>query len=148
MDNFGTGAGVAASVQIYLQSARRTGRTEALLDSLKNDDRVICFTDKEAKQLVARAKDRGIVITAIAFPISGDPMTLGTSQGRTLFDHRWLEQYYVGILERSINRIDYWQAQLSGHFGEKHIATRKQAEEMNRWQHALGGIDTGKIGGE
>ena len=41
MDHFGIGAAIYGAARVYFQSARRTGRTTALLDGLKDGDRLV-----------------------------------------------------------------------------------------------------------
>ena len=57
----------------------------------------------------------------------------GTSQGRTIFDHGWVEQYYLAAIEKASFNIDQLQKNASG-YGEAHRETRRRAEEMARWR--------------
>lgn len=134
MDHFGIGAAIQGAVRIYTQSARRTGRTTSLVESVKDGDRV-CFSDnRDAERVKRLCLERGVEIECVVI----DPRTperlfeRGTSQGRTLFDHSWVEQYYVAAIERASSDIDHFERQFSG-YGEAHRETRRRAEEMAKW---------------
>lgn len=136
MDHFGIGAAISATMRIYFQSSRRTGRTTSLLESLKDGDRVIFCEPREAQRFERLCKERGIKVTCLVLPPQ-DPhriQELGTSagDGRTLFDHTWVERHYLAAIEQTAREIDVWQKHLSG-FGEAHRATRRAAEEFSRW---------------
>lgn len=135
MDHFGIGAAILGAARIYIQSARRTGRTTSLVESVKDGDR-ICFADKREAERVRRlCLERSINVECITVdPKQADRIfDRGTPQGRTLFDHSWVEQYYLAAIERASADIDHLQQQASG-FGEPHRETRRRAEEMAKWQ--------------
>jgi hypothetical protein len=134
MDHFGIGQAMQAAARIYFQSARRTGRTTSLLDSLKDGDRICCATSKEAARLERMCHERKLKVECIVIdPASPERlMERPTSEGRTIFDHSWVEQFYADTLERARNAIDNFQRETSG-FGEAHRETRRKAEEMQRW---------------
>ena len=50
MDHFGIGAAFRAMANVYITSARRTGRTTSLLESLKDGDRVVFASSREVLQ--------------------------------------------------------------------------------------------------
>ena len=52
--------------------------------------------------------------------------------GRTIFDHGWVERFYAAAIERAADTIDHLQREASG-FGEAHRETARQAEEIARW---------------
>lgn len=143
MDHFGIGAAIRSAALMYTQSARRTGRTTSLVESVKDGDR-ICFSDsREAERVRRLCIERGVKVECIVI----DPKTperlfeRGTSQGRTLFDHSWVEQYYLASIERAQADIDHLEKQSSG-YGETHRETRRRAEELAKWHrpfpHARG----------
>lgn len=135
MDHFGIGAAIQGAARIYIQSARRTGRTTSLVESVQEGDRVFFSDIKEAHRVLRLCKERGVNIECLVV----DPkkpeqaFSFGTSQGRTLFDHSWVEQYYLQAIERAQNEIDHFQQQLSG-YGEAHQETKRKAEELAKWR--------------
>lgn len=139
MDIFGIGPGVLGAVNIYFQSARRTGRTTALLESLKPGDRIVFAESKHADLMRRMLKERDLDVECIVIPpnIPEKLFEHPTSQGRTIFDHCWLEQFYLSNLERMTRDIDHLQTQSSG-YGEAHIRTRLAAQEMAKW-YPIGG---------
>jgi hypothetical protein len=135
MDHFGIGAALQGAARVYFQGARRTGRTTSLLDSLRGGDRIVCASRQEARSMEQLCHERKLKVECIVVAPSGLDRLIerGTSQGRTLFDHGFVEQYYAQALERAAQGIDYFQREASG-FGAAHIETRRQAEELARWR--------------
>jgi hypothetical protein len=134
MDFFGIGQAMKAMVQVYRQASRATGRTISLVESVKNGDR-ICFSNPEECGRVKRlCKDRGINIDCIVISPSQPELIFNRppSQGRTIFDHGWIEDYYSIALERCEKAIDTLERENSG-FGEAHRETQKKAMEMSKW---------------
>lgn len=135
MDHFGIGAAIYGAVRIYTITSRRTGRTTSLVESLKDGDRVVFATDEEARRVARLCMDLGVKIDTV---VLGDrhPSELcrerGVSQGRTLFDHSWVERWYLRAIEEAQKELDFAQQQLSG-YGEAHRETRRCAKELNRW---------------
>ena len=135
MDAFGIGSAMKSIVRTYIRSSRRTGRTSALVESLKDGDRVVFLTNGEGERVRSLCEERGVGIRCLVC----DPNDIdyvfqhGTSQGRTVFDHSWLEEYYQNVIEKAVDRVDYVQAQSSG-YGEAHLKTKRQAVEISKWR--------------
>ena len=131
-DFFGIGPSIQGAARVYFQSARQTGRSTNLINSLKPGDRV-CFHDsKTAHWFRNKLHDRGIEgVTCIVVPVSEPDRIFreGTSQGRTIFDHVWLEKYFDGHIERMMKEIKYLEEQSSG-YGEAHLKMKQQAKEL------------------
>lgn len=135
MDHFGIGAAMRGMHEVYTQSARQTGRSTSLLDSLKDGDRVVCLVPQEARRLEGLARERGLKVEFVTCPV-GDAQRLfehGTPQGRTIFDHTWVEAYYLRRLEDAERDIDRLQKELSG-WSEAHRQTQRAAREIMRWR--------------
>ena len=137
MDHFGIGSGVEGAARIYFQSGRRTGRTTSLVDSLKDGDRVVFLSEQEGRRVKSLCKDRGVNIEMIVSdPKSPDRLFgRGSPSGdeRTIFDHSWVEQFYLEAIARAQRDIDHFQKELSGR-GESHRETERQAQEFARWR--------------
>ena len=134
MDHFGIGAGLLGAANIYFNSARQTGRTTSLIESVKDGDRIIVSTLREVSRIERLLAERGLKVTVLA--VNPDtPQKLfesTTSQGRTIFDHWWVEQYYALALKQASSVIDYLQRESSG-FGTAHYETRRRYEEAAKW---------------
>jgi hypothetical protein len=78
--------------------------------------------------------ERGVNIECIVIDPKNSHrlMERGTSQGRTIFDHTWVEKFYLHTLEQCQKEIDRLQQQASGH-GAQHRETRRKAEEISKW---------------
>jgi hypothetical protein len=136
MDHFGIGAGVHGAVRTYFQSARRTGRTTSLVESLHSGDRVVFADQREAERVRALCKEPGLDVECIVI----DPVRLhtlqelGSAKRRLIFDHIWLEQYYQRTLDACTRLVDELQRECGG-YGTPHYETRRQAEELARWRN-------------
>lgn len=131
MDHFGIGAAMEAMALSYSLSARRTGRTTSLVDSVKDGDRIIFLNSKEAERVKNLCFERGVKVECIVVD-PRDPyrvMELAQPDGRTIFDHSWVESYYMIILEEAAATLDRLQQETSG-YGAHHRETSRRAEEM------------------
>lgn len=134
MDHFGIGAAVEGAVRIYLQSARRTGRTTSLVESVKDGDKIVFLDGRESERVKRLCLERGVKVDCVVIdPNSPERLfERGTPQGRTVFDHSWVEAYYLAALSRAKDDIDRFERQSSG-YGEAHRETRRKAEELAKW---------------
>lgn len=135
MDHFGIGAAIQASARIYIQSSRQTGRTTSLVESVKDGDRICFANGQDAERVRRRCLERGVTVECITIdPKQADRIfERGTSRGRTLFDHAWVERYYLAAIQRASAEIDFLEREASG-YGQPHRETRRRAEEMSKWQ--------------
>lgn len=135
MDHFGIGAAVRGAAIIYMQSARQTGRTTSLVESVKDGDRIIFGDGREAKRVERLCKERGVKVECVVVSPKEPEGVFdrGTPQGRTIFDHSWVEQYYLNAIEQAQGDIDRLERQASG-YGEAHRETRRRAEEIAKWR--------------
>lgn len=135
MDSFGIGQAMKGMAHMYFHSARGTGRTMALVESLKDGDRVIFTNSAEAARVKDLCRELGKTIeTMVVDPV--DPARVferGTPQGRTVFDHSWVEQFYLVAIDACQKDIDRLQRESSG-FGMAHVETRMKARELAKWR--------------
>jgi hypothetical protein len=137
-DFFGIGAAMRGMANVYFIQSRRSGRTISLINSLKGGDRVVFTDERHARHAQLLAKERGIELDYVII----DPRTPGSiferasSQGRTIFDHSWVEEFFLHRIDEAIRDIDRLQVESSG-YGEAHIETRRKAEEVGKWMRWL-----------
>ena len=137
MDLFGIGAAMKSITRVYFQSARETGRTTMMIDSLHEGDRVVFTNRNEAGRVQQLIRERGlkdVKCIVISKNSMGSVHENGTSRGRTIFDHMWVQEFYENSIQATEREIDWLQEQLSG-YGEKHRETKRQAEEMCKWKN-------------
>lgn len=130
MDMFGMGNSIKTLFEFAMTQARRTGRTTLMIENLKDGDRVIFLCEREAQRVKRLASLRGVNIETQTVPVK-DVLTLfeqGTAEGRVVFDHTWLEEYYRQVLERETKYLDHLSRQLGG-YGMAHVETK---EKMTR----------------
>jgi hypothetical protein len=134
MDHFGIGHAVAACLGMYRQAARRTGRTTSLVESLKTGDRVVCLPGGEADRIRRLAKERDIHVSVVVVPV-GQPHRLfesEPSEGRTIFDHAWVEEFYFMSIKHTIEELDRLAQQASGD-KEGRRQTERARQEQIKW---------------
>jgi hypothetical protein len=130
MDHFGIGAALQLALRMYVQGARQTGRTTSLIESLKDGDRVVCLDNREAKRLEGLCRERRIKVKCVAVS-RHDAESLfhsGTPEGRTIFEHTWIEAFYEMTLRRAAEQIDHLERELSG-YGAAHRETLALARQ-------------------
>lgn len=135
MDHFGIGVAIQAAARIYFQSARRSGRTTSLVESLKDGDRVCCASQEAVRQLQRLCAERRLQVEFIVIKPAEEPRIFERppSTGRTLFDHTWVEQYYLDSLKHAERTIQHFQTESSG-FGTPHVETQRCAAERATWR--------------
>lgn len=135
MDHFGIGQAIKGMAIVYFQSSRKTGRTMSLIESVKNGDRIVFADSWEADRVQKLCKERDIEVRCVVI----DPQTperifeREPALGRTIFDHGWIQQYYMNAINHCEQNIDRMERQTSG-YGEAHRETRRKAEEMAKWR--------------
>lgn len=131
MDQFGIGAGIKGAVSVYLQASRRTGRTTSLVESVKDGDRVVFMDHQQAAHFERLVLDRGVTVECVVVPVDrpDEVFRRGTPKGRTIFDHSWVEAFYMASIGSAMRTIDHLERQSSGEC-EAHRETRRAAAEM------------------
>lgn len=137
MDIFGIHQAMKGIAHTYFHSARGTGRTMAMVESLKEGDRV-AFADRiEALRVQNICRQRGFEIETVVIDPKQPERVFDRrpTRGRFVFDHSLVEQYYLEALENAGNEISHFQKQCSG-FGQVDIETRCKAVELKKWDIA------------
>lgn len=135
MDFFGIGAAIKGVAQIYFRSARCTGRTINLFESVKTGDRVYFANADEANRFARMCNDAAKSVECIVVPVN-EPHKFfgrGTAKGRAIFDHRLVEEFYMNAIERCEKEIRHIEQQSSG-YGEAHRETQRAAIELSKWR--------------
>lgn len=135
MDHYGIGAGVLGCINTYFISARQSGRTTSLIESLKDGDRVVFNNSREADRVKRLCVERGLNIEVLIINTGDFPSTLfqhHTPKGRTILDHSLVEDLYRKAINSVHDDIAYYQRQSSG-FGSAHYETRGKATELAKW---------------
>ena len=115
MDHYGIGNAVEGILMAYFQTSRASGRTESLINSLKDGDRVIFYNQREATRVQRICADKGIDVSCI---VARDFIDVGSeckirSRGRTIFDHSWIKEYYLNTIREVKRAIDMAESDLS-----------------------------------
>ena len=119
MDHFGIGAAMQGMAMMYFRSARQTGRTTSLVESVKDGDRIIFADSREAERVRRKLLERGLRVECVVVDTQtpGRVFERGTPEGRTLFDHGWVERFYLDAIDRARRDIDDIERQASGQSG-------------------------------
>ena len=116
MDFFGIGPALQGVARAYFCGARQTRRTTRLVDSLRDGDRVVFANENHAEHARRLCRERGVNVHCVVI----DPNNLhcifgiARSNGKTMFDHAWLEAYYLLALKRAESDIAIVEAKSSG----------------------------------
>lgn len=134
MDFFGIGNAIKGCIEIYRSVSHHTGRTTRMIYSLRPGDMVVFTNNREADRVARLCEERGVkdicfVVCDPKYP--GKLFNYGTQQGRCIFDHSWVEDYYQLAIEKVQNDIDSLQNELSG-YSEAHIKTREAAKNIQQ----------------
>jgi hypothetical protein len=134
MDHFGIGQAMRGMARVFFQSARQTGRTTSLIESLKDGDRVVFANLKTATDFQRLCNKRKLAVDCVVIPPRdpGQIKRFPPSDGRTVFDHTWVEIYYEGAIENAGDDIDHLQRETSG-VGTAHLETRHAAQQLVKW---------------
>lgn len=134
-DFFGISSAIRSMLVMYRQVSRRTGRTTSMLDALKDGDRVFFVDSREASRVERLCRERGLKVDCCTCPVSniGRAMERGTAQGKVIFDHTFVEEYYARAIDAAEADISQVQQACSG-FGEPHLETRRKAHELAKWR--------------
>jgi len=136
MDHFGIGLTLYGMALNYTLAARQTGRTTSLVESVKDGDRIVCYSPQEAAQLKRLCQARGVTVDCVVINLRS-PETIfqyPTPSGRTIFDHVWVEHYYLRVLAQAQRDLDFWARESSAN-GAAHRETRQAYEALARWGH-------------
>lgn len=123
MDILGIGAGVEASALLYFNAARRSGKTSRLIEALKSGDRVVCRGDGERRHMVNALRRRGIYDVEVISVPPDKPSWLAErhrpSEGRTLFDDDWLQDFYMQEIRSAARGLERLSAVSSGGYRDE-----------------------------
>jgi len=116
MDAFGFGAALRGVAKVYFISARRSGRTTALVESLKDGDKVICRSHMEGNSIKDLCKRRGVEIEICAVNPAewANIYQVPPAKRRMVFDHTWVEEFYLQQIEDMGKFFERVQQERSG----------------------------------
>jgi len=118
MDHFGIGAAIEGAARVYCHTARRTGRTTALVKSLNTGDRVVFCDAREAERVSRMCREQGTHIEYVVIDPGNVAFNKLTNRarpiGRLIFDHSWVEQFYIHAISRAGREIEFLQQEFSG----------------------------------
>ena len=135
MDHFGIGAAISGAANIYFRSARGTGRTLSMVESVRDGDRIVFTNMTEARRVKRMLEERGKKVECIV----SDPAYLGDLfgrvrkpiKGRTILDHSWVEHFYLNAIARA--QIDLDEIQLRTSPDDPREENEFCAREIGKW---------------
>jgi len=117
MDFFGIGAALQGCVSIYFRAARNTNRSRNLAKSLKFGDQVIFSKRTHLVSFKRLLVEMGVSADVKLTVVDRDRMDLNGShctQGRTYFDHSFIEEYYTMRINDAGKYLNNLENDLSG----------------------------------
>lgn len=135
-DFFGISDGVIGAVNILMRAGRGVGRTKSLIENLKSGDRVVCHDPQETKRISNILRQEGIDdVTVIT--CTGDKLDRlrehPRPEGRLIFDHTWVERFYLDRIADAQREFEFIQNEFSGPEEKSDPTTFKQ-REVAKWQ--------------
>lgn len=113
MDIFGIGSAVKAAAEIYFNCARRTGRTTALIKTLKPGDRVYFASHDMSQWFKRRLREHGVEgVECVVW--SKHCREMKRCNGRAIFDHTLVEKIYLDGIDAQAEMIKRFQDDFSG----------------------------------
>ncbi|MCU8000177.1 hypothetical protein [Shewanella sp. SM95] len=113
MDIFGIGSAVKAAAEIYFNCARRSGRTTALIKTLKPGDRVYFANYEMSQWFKRRLKADGV--DGVECAVWNDhAVKLARAKGRAIFDHTLIEDLYKKAIDDKAKLIKRIEDDFSG----------------------------------
>jgi hypothetical protein len=112
MDIYGIGTAMKALVNVYMISGRGSGRTAALIERLKDGDRVGFMNQREAERVKRLCLEQGKKIEIIVFksnPLrSFGNISHGKPGTRLLFNHDVIETLYQDSINDTQAMIEHF----------------------------------------
>lgn len=115
MDIYGIGAAALGAYRAVLVALRGTGRTQRLLESVKEGDTVIFRTHHEAHSFTRMARElwsKKIYYQVVPTTPEGLNQIL-CPRGNLHFDHTWVEAYYEDVLQEAATHLTRVTTKLS-----------------------------------
>ena len=114
-DHFGIGQALRGATNVYFMSSRATGRTTSLVNSVKDGDRVYFKTPGEKDRVQRMMTERGVKVDCRVLDVRDFHWAIerGPCTGRTIFDHSWVEEFFLNRLDQAIEELGYLQERLS-----------------------------------
>ncbi len=139
-DRYDLAAFAAATEAVHqvTMKCRQTGRTYLLLQSLKPGDRFIACAPEQVALVQSRLHHLGVQDVEVIYlaPRLAELEKLHTSNGKTVFDHSWVERLAINGIEQSRNFFEHYADRVSG-FDERHEATREKARKKStNWEES------------
>lgn len=110
MDIFGIGTAMKAMINVYMISGRQSGRTTAMIERLKDGDRVGFMNQREAERVKRLCLEQGKKIEVIVFnsnPRHGlGAITHGKPGTKLLFNHDVIEALYQDSINQTQQMIE------------------------------------------
>lgn len=110
------GAVLNTALEVYVQSARRSGRTTRMIEGLSDGD-IVIFQDNREKERVSRLIRETrpkLNVKLIAIPADRPELLRGLrAPNRLRFDHLWIEAWHRYSVERASREISFFEERMS-----------------------------------
>ena len=131
MDDYGISTAITAYAKSLFANARHTGRTESMLRHVADGDTIIFSNEKEAARIEAILADLEIDAKCIILPPERpqDLFSRTKPAGQVIFDHSWLEEFWLHALKNIATELTALQEAASGR-GLPHRKQRAAAKAI------------------
>lgn len=100
--DYGVSAACLTGLHIYESAARRSGRTEMMLASLKDGDTVICGSPQEANRIDRLCRDRKLKVR-----VTAHPETARGCAGRIIPDHTFVQRLFEDAIKDAVRHLEH-----------------------------------------
>lgn len=135
-DFFGTSTLIKGAVNVALLSARGSGRTQSLIDNLKNGDCVVTLKHIEGKRISRLCAERGIKVKYITVKPSesGRVFEHARNGSRIMFDHSWIEEFYLNAIKNAQETITFLEKECN-RSDENYVETEIKRNIGMKWKN-------------
>jgi hypothetical protein len=111
-DEYGMTAAAKTGLRIFEMSSRGSGRTARLVERVTDEDQIITPTREASDYIRHRLRDAGKKTRVFTIPVDRFKPEY-SANGRTFFDHTWIEQYMLQSICRAEDDIEAMQRAMS-----------------------------------
>lgn len=121
MDVTGIQVAIETCIEVVLKSTRGIGRSQAIINFVRNGDIIICENPNVQKDYQRRLQEKNtkaktVICEANLYALTNLRYTSDVFRGfrgNVLFDHNWLVQYYATAVNIASQQLTQFQDQYS-----------------------------------
>ena len=133
MDEYGLIAAAKTGLKLFEASSRGSGRTSRLVERVTDEDQIVAPTREVSDYIRHRLKDAGKKTRVFTIPVDRFNPEHRAPNGRTFFDHTWIEQYIRQSICRAEDDLEAMQRAMSKTWPEAPKPDSMSARVVNEY---------------